>query len=93
VITKKGIPFPILYLFLYRSIRIKARGMTFVSHRCLMELFRRRIYFIPKPLYSKIIKEMEELKLIKKLGNSNNIRYELIGKDIDKLLNQHLPII
>lgn len=53
-----------------------------------MEIMRRRLHKFPKRMHYEIIKELEELKLIKKLGMTNNIQYEILGKDIDKLLNK-----
>ena len=36
---------------------------------------------------------MEKMNLIRRIGNTKNIKYELVGKGIDKLLNQlDLPI-
>jgi len=73
-------------------MRKKANNKPFVTHRCLIEILRRRFYRIPRRLHYQVIKEMEELKLIKKVGVTNKIRYELTAKDIDKLLNQYLSI-
>ena len=79
----------VLYLYLYRAIKEKSKGRPFISHRNIMEIFKRRLYRFPHPLHYLVIKEMQELKLIKKVGRTNNITYELIGKDIDKQLNKY----
>jgi len=92
VVTHKGINYPIIYLFIYRDMKEKAHRGSFIPHRILIEILKRRLYRIPRMLNEQIIKEMEELKLIKKVGVTNKIRYELIAKNIDKLLNQYIPI-
>jgi len=92
VVFYKSIFYPIVYLFIYRDIRLKSNKRPYVTHRCLLEILRRRFYKIPKRLHYVIIKDMEELKLIKKEGVTNKIRYEILAKDIDKLLNQYLSI-
>ena len=93
MIKKKGITIPILYLFIYSKIREKATHGIQICHSDLKEIMRRRLHKIPRHLHYIIIKEMEELKLIKKVGNTKNLKYICVGKDIDKCLSQYGPII
>lgn len=58
----------------------------------LRGVLKRRFHLIPHCLYIDIIREMEELRLIKRYGNTKNIKYELTGGDVDKELNLSLPI-
>jgi len=85
---------PIIYLFLYDLI-LKSSGRTnFITHRDLMELLRRRLCKIPKKIYYLIIKDLETISLIKRHGNSSNIRYELVDKDVVKVIRRELgPLI
>jgi hypothetical protein len=73
-------------------MKTKANRDFSVPYRVLIEILKRRFYRIPRMLNEQIIKEMEELKLIKKVGVTNKIKYELTAKNIDKLLNQYIPI-
>ena len=88
LLSKNGVDYPVIYLFLYKLLKESADRHIFVSHRNLLEIFTRRFNKVPKVIHYEIIKELEELKLIKKIGFTNSIRYELIGKDIDNLLGK-----
>jgi len=80
---------PILYLFVYKKIKDKAERKAYVSHAKVREIIRRKCYFIPNHFHSKILKEMEQMKLIRKFGTTNNIQYELVEKEVDKLINRN----
>ena len=84
--------YPVIYLFLYKLIKEKShRGAEFkriITHNCLRELLQRRFNHLPRVILQEVIKELEELKLIKKMGATNSLRYELVGKDKDKLLKK-----
>jgi len=83
---------PVIYLFLYKIIKEKAhRGTNFnryISHSCLLEILHRRFNKLPNVIVYEIIKELEKLNLIKKIGATNSLRYEIVGKDKDKLLKR-----
>lgn len=84
---------PCLYLFIYKIFRIKSNGKIFVSHATIREVLRRRLHKIPRVLHYEVLKEMEGYKLIKRIGNTKNLKYELLSKNKDKLLNRfNLPI-
>ena len=84
---------PCVYLFIYRIFKTKSNGRIFISHAAIREVLRRRLHKIPRILHYEVLKEMEKYNLIKRVGHTKNIQYELLGKDIDKLLNQfNLPI-
>ena len=82
------------YLFLYKLFKQKANGKIFISFSCIREVMRRRLHKIPRVLHYEFLKEMQNHKLIRKVGslNGKNIKFELIGKDIDKLLNNYYLI-
>jgi hypothetical protein len=84
---------PCVYIFIYKIIKERSNGRPFVSHDSVKQVFSRRWSFIPKQFVAKILKEMEKFQLVKRIGNTNNIHYELIGGDIDKVLNQYLSTI
>jgi len=65
----------------------------FISHDSVRCILRRRLPKFPRTLHYVAIKELEQLKLIKKIGNTISLKYELIGRDADKLLNQHISVI
>lgn len=81
---------PCVYLFIYKVFKDKADGKIYVNFNCIREIMRRRLHKIPRKLHYEILKEMEELKLIKRFGSKNgkNIKYELTGKGVEKKLNQ-----
>jgi len=88
VLSWKGVEYPVIYLFLYKLLKERANGHLEISYRNLTEIFTRRFNKLPKVVHYEIIKELEELKLIRKIGATNNIRYELIGRGVDKLLKK-----
>lgn len=89
MIIKPNGEVPILYLFLYTSIKKKATREMYISHVDIMEIIRRRLLRFPKYVHYLVLKEMEELELIKKLGNTSSLSYELIGKRIEHLLKHY----
>lgn len=111
------------YIYLYKLFKQKSNNRIFISFHCVREVMRRRLHKIPRCLHYIFLKEMEQLKLIKRVGSQNgknisyltngeglknltekeiddiietiskNIKFELVGGDIDNLLNQfNLPI-
>ena len=84
---------PCIYLIIYRIFKIEANGRIYLDYSCIREILRRRLHKFPKPIHYEVLKDMEELGLIKRLGNTKNIKYELTGKNIDKLINKlNLPV-
>lgn len=79
-----------IYLFIYKCLKEDSVRGIYITHANALMTLKRRFYRIPRMLYFTLLKELEELKLIRRVGNTNNIRYELIGKDIDKKLNDYL---
>ena len=83
------------YIFLYRLFKQKSTNRVFITFHCVREVMRRRLHKIPRCLHYEFLKEMENHNLIKRIGSQNgkNIKFELIGGDIDKCLNQfNLPL-
>lgn len=80
---------PILYLLFYRFLKEKARNNVFIPYSLAKQALAMKIYNIPRKYFYLILKDMEELKLLKKIGNRKNVKYEFIGKDADKLLNKY----
>jgi len=82
----------ILYLFIYKKIKEKASRVLgsnpCATHALVREVLRRKFYFIPHNLHIIVLKEMEEMCLLRKIGTTNNIRYELMKDNVDKLINQ-----
>ncbi len=86
-LNKKDIP--VLYLLFYRFFREKSRKNIFISYSLAKQTLAMKIYNIPRKYYYLILKEMEELGLLRKIGNKRNFKYEFMGKDIDKHLNKY----
>lgn len=83
---------PVLYLFICRLMQERAKSHLYITYAITKELFARRLYFLPIKYRLLLLKEMEELKLIRKIGRKNSIKYEFLVKDAEKLLRQQLPI-
>jgi|TARA_B100001971_G_C18172395_1_gene527932 hypothetical protein len=66
----------------------KSKKNLFIEYHTVREIFNRRLYFIPKKYRWCILREMEDLKLIKKVGKKNNLSFKFVGEDADKLLRQ-----
>jgi len=95
IIIHKGVFYPAEFLFIYREFKRKSVNKFLINYPLVREILNRRKHKIPKPLRHHFLKEMEYLNLIKRVGSMNgkNIKFELIGGDIDKYLNQfNLPI-
>lgn len=95
VIIHKGTFYPSEHLFIYREFKKRSLNKITISFDIAREIMKRRKYPIPRQLHYAILEEMEFLNLIRRTGSSNgkNIQFELIGKDIDKLLNRYnLPV-
>ena len=88
--NKKKIP--ALYLFIYKLMKEKAESSLYISYPRIRELFNRRLYRIPKKYHNILLKEMQELGLIKKVGNKNCIKYQFLAKNAEKLLNKYVDI-
>lgn len=95
MITKNRDQVPCLYLFLYSKLREKSKinhGL-FIQYKYVVEIFGRNLHQVPRIFYSIILKEMEDLKLLRRVGGKSGgragYRYEFLRKDIDKLLNQY----
>jgi hypothetical protein len=80
---------PCVYLFIYKIFKQKANGNIWISYSCVKEILHRKFYVLPRQLHYVFLKEMEEFKLIKKHGNTKEIKYELLSGNFDKLLNQY----
>jgi len=86
---------PCIYLFIYKIFKLKSNGRIFIRYEDVREILRRRLHKIPHCLHYEFLKEMENHNLIKRIGSHNgkNIKFELVGGDIDRYLNQfNLPI-
>ena len=82
----KGDSYPVFYLVVYRNMRKMAKGSRFITHSTLLEVLGRILFRIPKVLYCPIIKDLEKYKLLKKIDRK---KYELVGGNVDSLLNQY----
>jgi hypothetical protein len=92
-ISNKKQWYPCIHLEIYKMFKEKAQGRNYLDYSTIREILRRRFHEIRRPLHYVFLKEMEEIGLIKRNGNTKNIRYELTGKDIYKLLNKYsLPV-
>lgn len=82
-----------LHLIIYRCFKQEVNGRVWINYDCVREILRRRLHKFPKAIHYQVLKEMEDLKLIKRNGNSRCIVYELTGGDKDKEVNQYVDII
>lgn len=90
IIIHNGKWYPVQHLFIYREFKKHSLNNLFIDFDCVREILRRRQHKIPQILRYSFLKELENpLGLIRRVGSSRNIRFELIGKDIDNLLNQY----
>ena len=83
------------YIILYGLFKQKAEGRIYIDFQSVREIMRRRLHKIPRCFHYVFLKEMEFHNLIKRIGSRNgkNIKFELVGGDIDKCLNQFsLPV-
>ncbi len=93
MINWKNKQIPILYLFIYKLMKEKSHSNVFISYADVRELLRRRIHNVPRIYHFLILEEMEEIGIIKKIGNKKNFKYEFVGKDVEKLLNKYTEIL
>ncbi|MFW6130034.1 MAG: hypothetical protein ACOC56_02545 [Atribacterota bacterium] len=78
---------PCVDLFIYRCMKEKSVRGIFINYS---EVKKVMFYCrIPKKIHHIILREMEELKLIKRMGNTRNIYYKLLKRDADKLLDKN----
>jgi hypothetical protein len=82
-----------IHLIIYRCFKQEVNGRIYINYDCVREILRRRLHKFPRAIHYKVLKEMEELKLIKRNGNSRSIIYELTGGDKDKAINQYMDVI
>lgn len=80
---------PVFHLFICRLMQERAHNHPFISHDNVKEIFSRRLYFLPVKYRVLLLREMEELKLLKKVGGKNNLRYEFLVKNAESLLRQY----
>lgn len=76
---------PIFYLWLYRKIKKKARGVL-VPYAYILETLKRSIPWTPRSLFYPIIKDLEKYKLLKKIDRR---KYEITGGNADSSLNRY----
>jgi len=74
----------ILHIFLYKKIKERTRGMAYLQPKLIREIIS-RIYRIPKETHYKIIYELEEYKLLKRI---NHQKYKLLKSDCDRILDR-----
>ncbi len=86
MIRWKGKNIPSLYVLFYKLLKEKARNNIFIHYALAKETLAMKIYNIPRKYYYLILKEMEELGLLLKIGSGKKFRYEFVGKDIENLL-------
>ena len=90
MIIWNGKPVPILYLFVYKSLKEGALNKFYISYSSAKKVLKNRFYRIPHNLHYVILKELGELGLLKKIGGKNCMKFEFTGQDAEKLLNQYL---
>lgn len=90
IIIHNGKFYPVEHLLIYKDFKQKSSSKIFITFHCVREILRRKKYPISRQWHYVILREMEYLELIRRIGSPNgkNIKFELIGKDIDNLLNQ-----
>jgi hypothetical protein len=81
------------HLIIYKVLKAEAKGKVYLSYDIVREILHRRFFALPKWSHHNFLKEMEDLGLIKRNGNTKSIFYELTGGDKDKLINQFVDII
>jgi len=79
--------YPTIHLAIYRLFKNRANGRLSINHDCVRDVMSRTLYKFPKSIHYSTLKEMEELKLIKRHGNTRSIFYELTGGNADNILN------
>lgn len=90
MIVESNHKIPITHLFLYGLIKKQATRGIYITHKDAMEIIDRRLTRrFPSYVHKIILKELEELKLIKKIGNTSSLHYEITGKEADKLLKNY----
>lgn len=76
---------PVYYLFLYKSIRHAAHGRKVIPTADILAAIGIRLRSIPKIYRYIILKEMEEMNLIKRVDSK---KYYIIGGQADAQLNK-----
>jgi len=89
MISWKKKQIPVLHLFIYKAMKEDSKSSFFIDYPSIKRLLNRRFYHIPKIYHHLFLKEMEELKLIKKEGNRSDIKYKFVGANAEKLLNKY----
>ena len=92
MIYLNGKAIPILYLFVYKELKEGASNKFYVSYSQAKKILKNRFYRIPHSFHYVILKELGELRLIKKIGGKNCMKFEFVGKDAEKLLRQYLSL-
>ena len=90
MVTYKGRKISNWHLFVYQLMKQKATNKVFINYPIAKEVINRRFQKLPKFYLKIILREMEELKLIKQVGRRGHMVFEFTAKDLDKKLN---PII
>lgn len=69
--------------------------LQMIEYHRVREILNRRFgkHEIPKKLHYVFLKEMEEFGLIKKIGNTSSLRFQLVAGNIDNSINQYLSFI
>jgi len=83
---------PILYLFLYKIILEHSCGRSYITYASVKEILKRRLYKIPNHIRYLVLKELEQMNLLRCVGKKNNLKYEILNREIDKILNKYNPL-
>lgn len=77
---------PIIYAFFYSSIKEQSNNYRYISQKAVFIALRKTIYRLPTAIYYEILKEMEELKLIKRV---NRLKIMVLSRpDCDKKIKK-----
>jgi hypothetical protein len=85
---------PKLYLYIYRNILNTANGRNILSSETLMFAIIKVVKRAPNIVMRDIIKEMENLKMIKKLSKNHYyiVKTKCLDKQVNRLKSQAFPI-
>jgi len=87
----KGRSIPCVYVFIYQALKDGAENKFYISYDYAKKVLSRRFYRLPRQrsFHYLILKELEEFKLIKKVGGKNCMKFEFVGEDAEVLLRQY----
>ena len=89
---KKGKQLSLFHVYLYKLMKDKTHPGIAITYSQIKEVFNRTIHNVPRIYYIHLLNEMEEANIIKKIGNKKNFKYQLLEKDLEKILIKYNTI-